>query len=91
MKIIYRMHAVRRMFERNINEEEVLYAIKNGTAIQEYPNDQPYPSRLLLSIMNGRPIHTVIAENQKDDEIIVITVYEPDAEQWDKNYERKIK
>lgn len=46
MRIIYRQHAIQRMHERSISEIEVEQAIENGTNINEYPNDTPYPSSL---------------------------------------------
>ena len=48
MKLIYRQHAVKRMHERSIAEEDVEYAIASGKIIENYPNDTPYPSALLL-------------------------------------------
>jgi Domain of unknown function (DUF4258) len=48
MKITYRVHAVRRMFERRITDADVANALAAGEEIAAYPDDQPYPSRLLL-------------------------------------------
>jgi hypothetical protein len=45
MKIIYRQHAIQRMFERNISDSEVKAALKDGITIEDYPDDAPYPSR----------------------------------------------
>jgi hypothetical protein len=36
------------MFERNISENEVLSVINKGKTIQDYPDDKPYPSKLVL-------------------------------------------
>jgi len=44
-----------------------------------YPDDTPYPSRLLLGWRGDKPLHVVAAYNAQDDEQIVITVYEPDS------------
>ena len=62
----------------------------NGKVIEEYPNDSPYPSCLISGRVNNRPLHVVIAENEIDNELIVITVYEPDPVKWDDNFERRI-
>lgn len=48
MKVTYRVHAVTRMFERGITEEEVHRVLSEGDVIAAYPEDQPYPSRLLV-------------------------------------------
>ena len=73
-KITYRLHAVKRMFERKISAEEVRYVLETGESIEEYPDDTPYPSRLILGSCQGRLIHVVAANNYLNEEIIVITV-----------------
>ena len=89
-KINYRLHAVKRMFERKISEKEVRYALETGEVIEDYPEDIPYPSRLILSCYRGRLIHVVAANNSLDDEIIIITVYEPDPTEWDGECRKRI-
>lgn len=86
-RLVYRVHAVRRMAERGIREEDVARIIVDGKEIESYPEDEPYPSRLLLGWVEGRPIHVVMA--QADREIIVITVYEPDPALWEAGFERR--
>ena len=65
-KIIYRFHAVQRMFERKITVEEVRYALEAGEVIEEYSDDTPYPSCLILGCHRGRAIHVVAANNSID-------------------------
>ncbi len=89
MRVIYRVHAVSRMFERGITEAEVHKALSEGEEIAAYPDDLPYPSRLLLGWRGDRPLHVVVAYNARDDEQIVITVYEPDPAQWDVGFRRR--
>ncbi|KAF0151983.1 MAG: hypothetical protein FD143_1452 [Ignavibacteria bacterium] len=88
-KIKFRFHAIQRMFERNISTEDVLNVISNGKVIKEYYEDKPYPSKLILGFINELPIHVVLAENEHDNEQIVITVYSPQTELWDTSFERK--
>jgi len=45
--IEYRVHATRRMFEREIEESDILLAIENGIIIEDYGNDYPFPSVLV--------------------------------------------
>ena len=93
-KITYRRHDVQRMFERKISAEEVKYVLETGEVIEEYPDDTPYPSRLILGCYKGRLIHVVAANNYLDEEIIIIiiiiTVYEPDPTEWDMNCRKRI-
>jgi hypothetical protein len=88
--ITYRLHAVQRMFERKITADEVRYALETGVVIEEYPDDAPYPSRLILGCYKGRIIHVVAADNILDGEIIVVTVYEPNPSEWDSECKKRI-
>ena len=89
-RITYRLHAVKRMFERGISADEVRYVLDTGEAIEKYPDDTPYPSRLIMVWYKGRPIHVVAANNSLDKEIIIITVYEPDPSEWDPECRERI-
>jgi len=81
-ELVFRVHAIHRMFEREISEEDVRDVLETGKTIESYPDDEPYPSRLVLGWSATRPIHVVAADNQDQDEVIVITVYEPDPDRW---------
>ena len=89
-KITYRIHAVQWMFERKITAEEVRYVLETGEVIEDYAEDSPYPSRLILGCYKGRLIHVVAANNFIDEEIVVITVYEPDPSEWDLDCKKRI-
>ena len=87
--IAYRLHAIQRMFERNVNTEELRQIIDKGKVIERYVNDSPYPSKLILGKVNNRPLHVVVNENEEGNNIVVITVYEPDPRKWIKNDVRR--
>jgi hypothetical protein len=82
MKLIYRQHAIKRMYERRISEVEILSALANGQVIESYPNDTPHPSALLLGMAGTKAVHVVYADNNEGNERIIITVYEPDPTIW---------
>lgn len=83
-------HSFRRMFEREISPEDVLETVRKGEIIKDYPDDKPYPSFLILSFVKERPIHVVVARNEKDDVCFVVTVYEPDKSMWSKDFKNKL-
>lgn len=89
VKLIFRAHAVRRMFRRGIGIEEVRGALARGETIETYPEDLPYPSRLVLGWSGNRPLHIVAADNSEAAEVIVITVYEPDPALWHADFKRR--
>jgi hypothetical protein len=86
---IFRVHAIKRMFQRRISEEDVLDVLTRGEVIEEYPDEVPYPSRLVLGWKGSRPIHVVVADDLESQESIVITVYEPDPGQWEPGFRRR--
>jgi hypothetical protein len=88
-KLTFRVHALRRMFVRSISAAEVRSVIEQGETIERYPQDTPYPSRLLLGSVGGRALHVVVAENAVDEETIVVTVYEPDPALWWPGFRRR--
>ncbi|MGP1454263.1 MAG: DUF4258 domain-containing protein [Treponema sp.] len=80
MAYFFSEHVFKRMAERSISPNTIKDVIKNGMVIKEYPDDTPYPSRLILGYDNNRPIHVVSAYDQNDDMEYIITVYEPDTQ-----------
>jgi hypothetical protein len=80
--IIFRIHAVQRMFERRVSVANVRQALQSGEMIEDYSDDMPAPGGLISAKRGQRPLHIVVAENTAADELIVITVYEPDSTQW---------
>jgi hypothetical protein len=75
-----------------IRDQEVYEASAECTIVEEYPDDRPYPSVLVLGRTNeGRPVHVVCAYAPEDDQLIVITMYEPDPNRWDDEFRQRRK
>jgi len=89
LRTLFRVHAVQRMFERNISLEKVHQTLQSGEIIEDYSAEMPEPSRLLLGFQGKRPFHVVTSENPKTNVVTVITVYLPDRGKWDKNSKRR--
>ena len=87
--LIFRSHAIKRMFERGITVAEVRSVITHGKTIQHYREDKPFPSRLILGWSDERPLHVVCAWDAENLILVVITVYEPDPDVWMAGFERK--
>jgi len=79
------------MFDRKISEKEVTDIVAHEKVIEEYRDDTPYPSYLLLGEGNNRPLHVVMAYNNVDNEVIGITAYEPDPSKWESDFMRRKK
>lgn len=82
LPIVFRIHAVQRMFERRISIDNVRQVLQSGETIEDYSEEMPDPGGLLSAERGQRPLHVVVAENTKEGGQVVITVYEPDPAQW---------
>ena len=89
-QIAYRLHASKRMFEREISDNEIETVLKNGEIIENYDDDYPLPSVLINGITeNNRPLHCVVAINHNEKQLIIVTVYEPDPMKWLNDFTRR--
>ena len=70
------------MSERGVSATDVLRVLTDGDVVEMYPEDLPYPSRLVLGWQDARPLHVVTADETGTTKTIVVTVYEPDPIRW---------
>ena len=71
---------------------EVVEAVGYVEVIEEYPDDLPYPSALVLGFTSRqRPLHMVCAYDDARDSLTIVTVYQPDPDRWINFRSRKIK
>ncbi|MBC8458081.1 MAG: DUF4258 domain-containing protein [Deltaproteobacteria bacterium] len=76
---------------RKIEAEEIERAISNGTIIEAYPDDPRGTSCLVLGFSRwNKPLH-VICGRLEEDEILIITAYEPDPEEWEGDWKTRKK
>jgi hypothetical protein len=79
--LVFSTHALRRMLKHRIGSDQVREVLERGERIEEYPDDTPLPSYLMLGRF-GRSLHVVAADEPLADETIVITTYEPGPKEW---------
>jgi len=71
------------MHQRRMVVDEVREALTKGEVIETYEKDKPLPSYLVLGYSKrNRAIHTVIAMDEVQEMLWVITVYKPGIEEW---------
>ncbi len=56
--------------------------VARGETIAQYPDDKPYPSRLLLGLVGAKFLHVVVALDVSVGDCVVVTAYEPAIMQW---------
>lgn len=88
-RLVFRVHAIQRMFERQVRPDDVRHLLQRGEIIADYPDDKPFPSQLVLGWISARPLHVVVAHNRLAGEKIVVTVYEPDPAEWEAGFKRR--
>lgn len=69
---------------RKISAEEIEEADSKGEIIEDYPHDPRGASCLILGFTHqGRPLHVVCGK--VGEEIIIITAYEPELDEWEED------
>lgn len=75
-------HIIIRLLQRNITLEDIEMVLLNGEIIENYEDDYPYPSCLILGVNKSNEyIHIVCGLN--DTELWLITAYYPDKSEWE--------
>ena len=78
-------HAAERFKQRGISIKDIRHAVNSGEIIEQYPEDYPYPSCLILGKnLLGDYIHVVMSDEGTVSRII--TAYFPDVDKWNENF-----
>lgn len=78
-------HASERYRQRGINARDVRSAVKTGEIIEQYPDDFPFPSCLILGHdEKGNNLHVCMSDEGGASRII--TAYYPDKDKWSKDF-----
>lgn len=78
-------HVVARLQERGIEPSDIKNCIATGRIIEDYPDDYPYPSCLVLgSAVNRKMLHVVIGVGEGY--LWLITAYYPDPLKWNDDF-----
>ena len=81
-------HAQQRMEERKISLSDVMKVISEGEIINQYEDDAPLPSCLILGMsINGKYLHVVASTDEEY--IYLITAYYPSLDQWEDDYKTR--
>ncbi|MCL2605086.1 MAG: DUF4258 domain-containing protein [Defluviitaleaceae bacterium] len=84
----HREHFILRIKERSIRRKEISHAILTGKIIEQYPDDEPLPSILILGYTkDNKPLHVAVSID--DDIIWLVTAYYPALDIWETDYKTK--
>ena len=82
------LHAAKRLEQRGIFLSDVMACIMSGEIIEQYPDDYPYPSCLILGLSLGdKFLHVVIGHHET--ELFLITAYFPSSDKWEDDFKTR--
>ena len=88
--ILVTRHAAHRLSERGIFMADIENCFKSGEIIEQYENDKPLASCLILGFTTqGRPLHVVASCD--GEYIYLISAYYPNEEFWNSDYKTRRK
>ena len=87
-KLVMIQHGRKRCAERGIRARDIIDAINTGEIIEDYPDDTPYPSCLILGYAGERVLH-VCASLDDESMIRLITAYSPDPAKWEADWKTR--
>jgi len=79
--------------QRGITIAVLEQALLTGEIVERYPDDQPYPSCLVLGwLTSGDPLHVVCSRGNIEPALRIVTLYEPEDALWESDYKtRKVR
>lgn len=90
-QIEWQLHALERMLERGVSRRDVFQVLLSGEQIEDYPNDDPFPSALFLGWKENEPLHIVVALDSVNQRGYIITTYRPDLEHFEPDFKTRRK
>ena len=85
--MVMTQHSRKRFSERGIRMQDIVNAIDSGEIIEDYPEDYPFPSCLILGRSDEKVIHVVASIDEGM--IYLITAYIPDPDKWEADWKTR--
>jgi len=84
-------HALSELAQESFTVIDVELALGLAEVIEDYPHHHRHlPDCLVLSwISSEQPVHCVVAINEMNNYILVVTVYQPSSEEWYDDWRRR--
>lgn len=86
--VLISQHAAMRFKQRGLKVKDIRTAVDNGEIIEQYPDDFPFPSCLILGkSADDKWIHVVMSDEGSMSRII--TAYYPDPDKWSEDFRKR--
>lgn len=89
--VYWSRHAVVEMVKDALSRSDVEAALEKCQLIESYPTGhRPLPDCLVLGkLANGTAIHAMVAIDETNDRIFMITVYLPTKDRWEDDWQTR--
>ncbi len=87
----WRLHALERAAERGISQGKVLEVLRQWDVLEKEDDRKPFPTALIMGWNGQQPIHAVVAVDDAQEWLYIITVYEPDLEHFEPGFRARKK
>ncbi len=90
-KVKWTRHALSRLAAMPMTVSEVEVSLQKAEVVEEYPHLHRYlPDCLVLAfISTDRPIHCVVAINEPQDYVLIVTIYQPTNQEWQNDWQTR--
>jgi hypothetical protein len=92
-EILWSRHGIVELVHEGWTRDLVEDGLQNGEVIEDYLMlHRPLPDCLVLGwLARGEPFHAVVAIDELNDLLFVVTVYKPSAEEWEDDWRTRKK
>ncbi len=90
-KIKWSRYALNELAREPMTVRDVEVALHRAEVIEDYPLVHRYlPDCLIFAVARfDHPFHAVIALDEVDDSILIVTVYQPSLEEWEDDWKTR--
>ena len=87
-KVLWSRHAIAKLVIEGLSRTVVEEALREAEVIEVYPMvTRPLPDGLvLIQLEKGHPLHAVVAVDESNDRVFVVTIYTPDPDRWNHDF-----
>ncbi|MDP3148379.1 MAG: DUF4258 domain-containing protein [Ignavibacteria bacterium] len=88
-RILWTYHVNMRLSQRSITSFNVINSIDSFEIIEEYPDDKYLQSYLIYAKDSDFVFHLVVAVDETNNCITVVTAYKPTLEKWGNDFKTR--
>jgi hypothetical protein len=90
-QVKWSIHALAELAVESVTTHDVEAALEHPEILEVYPDQHRFlPDCLVMAIdATGNPLHCVIAINQAQNYILIVTVYRPSPEVWQDDWKTR--